>query len=140
MPDERVHQLGFNAERAGCNKRHQVHQSLLRQRCATLTTIGWRCCAQPIGNWQAETRARGKTRGLPTSSVTACLWIAIRGEVLGSRYVQGHCQACTRKGNHADSRSTSERLLARWMHDQSSSKVQSGSARPMIEDAASVPK
>jgi hypothetical protein len=28
MPDERVNQLGFNAECAGCNKRHQVHQWL----------------------------------------------------------------------------------------------------------------
>jgi hypothetical protein len=31
-------------------------------------------------------------------------------------------------------------VFVRWTHDQSASNVQSGSARPMIEDAASAPK
>jgi hypothetical protein len=30
--------------------------------------------------------------------------------------------------------------FVRWAHDQSISKVQSGSARPMIDDDASAPK
>src|SRR5262245_38394277 len=81
MPDKRVHQLGFNAERAGCNKSPQVHQWFTPSTTMCNLDDDWLallCSAnRKLPSWQAETRARGKTRGLPTSSATACRWIAI---------------------------------------------------------------
>src|SRR5262249_51006493 len=84
MPDKRVHQLGFNAERAGCNKSHQVHQWFTPSTTMCNLDDDWLallCSAnRKLPSWQAETRARGKTRGLPTSSATACRCLAILGE------------------------------------------------------------
>jgi len=35
-----------------------------------------------LPSWQVETRAQAKTRRLPTSSATPCLWIAIEAKFL----------------------------------------------------------
>src|SRR5262249_31755490 len=64
MPDKRVHQLGFNAERAGCNESHQVHQWFTPSTTMCNLDDDWLellCSAnRKLPSWQAETRARGK--------------------------------------------------------------------------------
>jgi hypothetical protein len=70
MPDERVHQLGINAERAGCNKRHQVHQwltpltTMCKRRLAGAAVLG------SPGKLKPEREANARTadiqrQGLP---------------------------------------------------------------------------
>src|SRR5262249_81802 len=134
MPDKRVHQLGFNAERAGCNKSHQVHQWFTPSTTMCNLDDDWLellCSAnRKLPSWQAETRARGKRAD--------CRHPAPQ-PAFGSQF-EAKLQACTRKGNHAAFIRRRNVAFARWTHDQSSSKVKTGSARPMSEDAASAPK
>src|SRR5215471_4486392 len=76
MPDERVHQLGFNADRARRHERHEVHQWLTpstimngpRRRSGGTTVLDTE--ARPPGEPKPRTRgARPRRESRPPTAV-----------------------------------------------------------------------